>query len=66
MIKVTYTVAPEKEEDYLAAMQHLGQSRRRTGASSWELYRNAAHPDRFVEIFRVPPGRSTSASTTAG
>ena len=25
-----------------------------TGATSWELYRDGEHPDRFVEIFRVP------------
>ena len=35
-------------------MQQLRASRRRTGASRWELYRDAEHPNRFVEMFRVP------------
>jgi quinol monooxygenase YgiN len=54
MVKVEYTVAPDREPDFLTAMQHLRQSRRRTGATRWELYRDAARPDRFVEMFRVP------------
>jgi hypothetical protein len=35
-------------------MDQLRLSRLRTGATSWELYRDGEHPDRFVEIFRVP------------
>ena len=35
-------------------MEALQLTRRQTGASSWELYRDAEHEDRFVEIFRVP------------
>lgn len=53
MITVHYTVTAQKQADYLLAMQSLRASRRRTGATSWELYRDAEHPDRFVEIFRV-------------
>jgi hypothetical protein len=37
------------------AMVQLSRSRRRTGATRWELYRDAEHPDHFVEIFRVRP-----------
>jgi MFS family permease len=54
MVAVHYTIATSKEPDFLAAMETLRSARRRTGASSWELYRDAEHPDRFVEIFRVP------------
>lgn len=39
---------------FLAAMQQLRRSRRRTGAMSWELYRDGDRPVRFVELFRVP------------
>jgi hypothetical protein len=35
-------------------MGHLRQSRRRTGATRWALYRDGDRPDRFVEVFSVP------------
>ena len=54
VVTVEYTVAPDREPAFLAAMQQLRASRRRTGASRWELYRDAEHPNRFVEMFRVP------------
>jgi hypothetical protein len=50
---VTYTVAPEMERAWLTAMQQLRRSRLRTGATGWELYRDADRRDRFVEQFRV-------------
>ena len=54
LMTVEYTVSPEREADFLEAMDHLRRSRRRTGASRWELYRDGERPDRFVEIFSVP------------
>jgi quinol monooxygenase YgiN len=54
LVTVEYTVAPEREAGFLQAMDHLGQSRRRSGATRWELYRDADRPDRFVELFSVP------------
>jgi MFS family permease len=54
MVTVEYTVAPEREAAFLAAMDRLRRSRRRTGASRWELYRDGDRPDRFVELFSVP------------
>jgi MFS family permease len=53
MIMVTYTIAPSVESEWLAAMQALRRSRQRTGASRWEVYRDADVPTRFVEQFRV-------------
>jgi transposase len=35
-------------------MDHLRRSRRRTGATRWELYRDGDQPTRFVELFSVP------------
>jgi quinol monooxygenase YgiN len=70
LVTVEFTVAPERESAFLEAMDHLRRSRRRTGASRWELYRDGDRPDRFVEIFSVPSseeherqheGRLTSA-----
>src|SRR5918998_866763 len=54
LVTVEYTVAPEREADFLEAMDHLRRSRRRTGASRWALYRDGEQPDRFLELFLVP------------
>jgi MFS family permease len=54
MVTVEYTVTPEREAAYLEAMDQLRLSRRRTGATRWELYRDGDRPDRFVELFSVP------------
>jgi hypothetical protein len=54
LVAVHHTVAPERQADFLRAMDQLRRSRRRTGATRWELYRDGEHPDRFVELFRVP------------
>jgi MFS family permease len=54
VVTVEYTVAPERETGFLEAMDHLRQSRRRTGATRWELFRDGDRPDRFMEIFSVP------------
>jgi MFS family permease len=54
MVTVEYTVTPEREAAFLDAMDQLRLSRRRTGATRWELYRDGDRPDRFVELFSVP------------
>jgi len=53
-VTVEYTIAADREQAFLEAMEHLGQSRRRTGATRWELYRDGDHPNRFLELFSVP------------
>jgi MFS family permease len=53
VVTVEYTVAPQREGAFLDAMDRLRQSRRRTGATRWELYRDGDRPDRFIEIFSV-------------
>ncbi|WP_460628222.1 MFS transporter [Intrasporangium mesophilum] len=52
-VAVSYTIALEREQQWLAAMQQLRRSRLRTGAIRWELSRDAEHRDRFVEQFWV-------------
>ena len=54
LITVEYEVAAEAQADFLAATGALQRSRRRTGASGWQIYRDAATPERFVETFLVP------------
>ena len=53
LVAVRYTVAPQRQAAFLEAMGHLRRSRRRTGATRWELYRDGEQPDRFVEMFTV-------------
>jgi MFS family permease len=53
LVTVEFTVAPEKEAAFLDAMDQLRRSRRRTGATRWELYRDGERPNRFVEVFSV-------------
>ena len=53
VVTVEYTVTPQREAAFLDAMDRLRQSRRRTGATRWELYRDGDRPDRFIEIFSV-------------
>ncbi len=45
--------APSPSTTQLDAMSQLRRSRMRTGATRWELYGSAEHPDRYVEQFRV-------------
>jgi len=54
LITVTFTVPPENERRFVEAMQRVQASRRRTGATRWDLYRDAAVPGRFMETFLVP------------
>ena len=54
LVTVEFFVTPEREAAFLEAMDHLRQSRRRTGATRWELYRDGDRPDRFVEVFSIP------------
>jgi MFS family permease len=54
LVTVVFTVTPEREPAFLEAMGQLRHSRRRTGASRWDLYRDGDRPDRFVEVFSVP------------
>jgi hypothetical protein len=53
LVAVHLTVTADRQSEFLAAMDQLRLSRHRTGATRWELYRDAEHRDRFVEIFRV-------------
>jgi MFS family permease len=54
LIEITYTVAGDKEREFLQSMVQLKQSRLRTGGTAWGLYRPAQGSRQFVEFFRVP------------
>jgi Transmembrane secretion effector len=54
LVTTIYTIAPEKEQPFLQAMSLVRQSRLRTGAVEWGLYRDGETAHRFVEFFVVP------------
>lgn len=53
LVTVEYTVPRAEQEAFLASTAELRRSRLRNGANRWELYRDAAHPELFVEAFAV-------------
>jgi predicted MFS family arabinose efflux permease len=53
LVALFYTIGDETREEFLRLMPALRRVRRRTGATSWHLYVDAAQPDRFVEIYTV-------------
>ena len=54
LVTVTYTVTADREDEFREAMVGVRRSRLRTGATHWELYRDGAAPDLFVEQYLVP------------
>ena len=54
LVRTTYTIAAEKEQQFLQAMTRLRLSRLRTGATGWDLYQDGQNPRLFIELFSVP------------
>jgi predicted MFS family arabinose efflux permease len=54
VVKNVYTIAEEKEPAFLAAMTHVRQSRLRTGATQWGVFRDGEVAHKFVELYVVP------------
>ncbi len=53
-VTVAYEVAPQAVDEFQRAVRRVGRARRRTGAVRWSVYRDAAAPQRFVEMFIAP------------
>ncbi len=53
LVTLAYRVDPERQPRFVAAMQAVRRSRRRTGASQWGLFRDGADPWRMVEVYLV-------------
>jgi predicted MFS family arabinose efflux permease len=53
LIQVRYQVLPDQREDFLTAIEQLGQARRRRGARFWRLYRDMEVPNCFVERYTI-------------
>ena len=53
MVTVTYTVPPDHEPEFVAAMEEMRLARLSTGAVQWGLFRDAEAPQQFTEFFVV-------------
>ncbi len=53
LVTVEYRVAPAHVASFLEAARLLGRNRRRYGAFQWEIFRDPATPERFVETYMV-------------
>lgn len=53
LVTVEWRVDRANAEAFIAAMQPVGMSRRRTGASLWGLFEDMADPTLFLETFTV-------------
>jgi MFS family permease len=53
LVTVEYHVRPDSRDDFLAALEKLGDERRRDGAYAWGVFEDAAREGRFVETFLV-------------
>jgi MFS family permease len=51
MVTIEYRVQPAKRAEFVAAMQHVREMRRRNGAYFWELFHDSADTARFIECF---------------
>jgi MFS family permease len=51
MVTIHYHIQTDKRAEFVAAMQHVRQMRRRNGAYFWQLFHDSAEPSRFIECF---------------
>ncbi|WP_028167764.1 MFS transporter [Bradyrhizobium elkanii] len=53
LVTIEYHINPKRRAAFLAAIQRLGQQRRRDGAYAWDIFEDAAQEGRFMETFLV-------------
>jgi len=53
LVVAEYEVQPEQASEFIGAMRQYSRSRRRDGASRWELCRDFENPDHYLETFVV-------------
>jgi MFS family permease len=54
IVALIYRVPADRVDSFVSSMRELGQSRQRTGATRWGLFRDAGDAERYVELFEVP------------
>jgi MFS family permease len=53
LVSIEYWAQPGSDDELITALQQTRYSRRRTGATSWRAWRDAAQPNRILEQFVV-------------
>jgi len=53
LVTVEYRIDPRDREPFLAAIEKLGQERRRDGAYAWGIFEDASEEGRMLETFLV-------------
>jgi predicted MFS family arabinose efflux permease len=53
MVRTSYSISPDNESEFKTAMIRVRESRLRTGATEWGLFRDGEQLDVFEEIFFV-------------
>jgi hypothetical protein len=53
LVMVEYRINTQDRTPFLAAIEDLGQERRRDGAYAWGIFEDVAEDDRFLETFLV-------------
>jgi predicted MFS family arabinose efflux permease len=53
LVTIEYRICDERRDDFLSAIQALGEQRRRDGAYAWDIFEDAADEGRYLETFFV-------------
>ena len=51
LVTIDYHTRLDKRAEFVAAMQHVREMRRRNGAYFWQLFHDSENPTHFVEVF---------------
>jgi MFS family permease len=51
LVSIEYRVDPENEADFRVAMERVRRARQRDGAYFWELFRDTADAESYLEVF---------------
>ena len=53
LVTIEYRIDPGRAQEFVRVMDRLGRSRRRSGATRWGVFHDAADPARYLETFIV-------------
>jgi MFS family permease len=53
LVTIEYRIDPGRGQEFIRVMDRLGRSRRRSGATRWGVFHDAADPARYLETFIV-------------
>jgi len=53
LIQLEYRIDPDQRDAFLKAIQSVGPTRRRNGATSWRVFRDLGEEGRFVERYVI-------------